>query len=87
MALCKAYKPCTRLGYEELDGLLTVLDRRICETVNDLDSNACYYYTGAALAVHIFRYHEFVDVPDDFIRLFDLQIKNMKLNMEEEHEL
>lgn len=69
MALCKHYKPYTRLDHEELDGLLNVLSREIAERGEDGDSSTPYY-VGASLAFKILRYHEFVDVPNDFMSLF-----------------
>ena len=70
MALSKIYKPYTRLGHEEVDGLIKVLEREIAQLGEDGELSTAYYI-GALTAIKILRYHEFLDVPDDFVRLFD----------------
>ena len=68
MALCKTYRPYTRLEHFELDGLLSVLDREIAQRGEDGEADTLYY-EGVHDAISIIRYHEFVDTQDDFMRL------------------
>lgn len=70
MTLSRHYRPCTRMDHEELDGLLSVLDRKVAELGEDGDWNTAYY-VGARTALSILRHHEFVDTQADFMRLFE----------------
>ena len=76
MTLIRHYKPSTRLDHYELEGLLNTLRQRVDDIEESGEVNAPYYI-GAAIALHIVRYHEFVDVPADFIKLFDRQLQDM----------
>lgn len=76
MTLIRHYRPSTRIDHDELDGLLNVLQRRVDEQEENGEA-IIPYYIGAAIALHIIRYHEFVDVPDDFVALFDRQLHDM----------
>ena len=76
MALVRKLAPATRLDYLELDGLLTRLDREIAERGENGDSSTSYF-VGAYIAVSIFRYHEFIDTQDDFIPIFENQLRQL----------
>lgn len=75
MALSKIYQPYTRLGHLEADGLINVLEREIAERGENGETSTPYY-VGAMTAIKILRYHEFIDVPDDFLNLFDHYIND-----------
>ena len=70
MALAKIYQPYTRLNHEELDGLLHILKNTTLE-LSDNGNTDALLYLGAFFALSILRYHEFVDFPDDFMRLLE----------------
>jgi len=77
MTLARQYRPSVRLDWEELDGLLRMLDDRIAEMGENGEYITCYY-VGARTAASIFRFCEFVDVPADFMRLFDRKIRDIE---------
>ena len=58
------------MDHDELDGLLSVLDRKVAELGEECDYNTPYY-VGAYIALSILRHHEFVDTQADFMRLFE----------------
>ena len=70
MTLSRVYLPSTRIEHEELDGLLNVLDRRINETGENGETSTSYY-VGAQIALTIIKCHERVELPDDFMAIFD----------------
>lgn len=70
MALCKTYRPYTRLEHYELDGLLSVLDRTIAQRGEDGEADTLYY-EGVHDAISIIRFHEFVDTQYDFMNLIN----------------
>lgn len=74
--LIRHYKPNTRLDHFELDGLITALNNRI-EDMTENGEAVTPYYQGALLAVEIFRFHEFVETQDDFLRLFDKYVNDI----------
>ena len=77
MSLVSQYKPSTRLDHMELDGLLSVLSRRI-EEAGENGEAITPYYIGAHIALSIVRYHEFVDTQHDFMRLFERLFENLE---------
>lgn len=70
MALVKRSRPTVILGCDELDGLIKLLEASHRPLAEDGEVDALYY-EGALAAVSIFRYHEYVDFPADFMRLFE----------------
>lgn len=70
MTLARTYSANTRIDHYDLDGLLSVLDRRIDELGSDGDPST-RFYVGAYSALSILRYHEFVDTQADFMALLD----------------
>jgi len=70
MTLFRTYQPNTRFDHFEMDGLINRLDREIEERGENGDASTPYL-VGARIAMHIARYHEFVDTQEDFMRLFD----------------
>ena len=77
MTLSRIYRPSTRIEHDELDGLINILDRRIAECIENKDENGSYYL-GAKMALTIIRYHEWVELPDDFMLVFDNYMTNGK---------
>jgi len=77
MALFRTYQPYTRLGHFEMDGLLSRLDREIEERGENGEASTPYY-VGARIAVHIARYHEFVDTQEEFMLLFDRALAELE---------
>ena len=55
----------------DVDGLLKVLDRRAAEST---DSIVWARYSGAARAISIISYHDYIDTQADFMRLFEKDI-------------
>ena len=77
MTLISYYKPATRIDHYELDGLLSVLASKI----NEYGDNGEYrtaYYVGAHTALHILRYHEFVETQHDFMLVFERLIDELE---------
>ena len=68
MTLARTFRANTRIDHDDLDGLLSVLDREIAELGEDGDARTSYY-VGARIALSIVRHHEFVDTQADFMRL------------------
>ena len=62
------------MSVDDLDGLLTRLKHEVAER-GEAGDWWTPYYVGASIAVHIIRYHEWVDTQDDFMNLFAAQIK------------
>jgi hypothetical protein len=69
------------MSVDDLDGLLTRFKHEVAERGEDGEW-VTPYYVGASIAVHIFRYHEFVNTQDDFMQLFAAQLR--LLNGDEE---
>ena len=65
--LSRHYQPSTRINHFELDGLIAALRRQ----EDEVDYTLRDAYTGALIALQIFRYHEFLDTQADFMRLFE----------------
>lgn len=74
MTLIRQYRPSARITFDELDGLLKLLSDRIDDAVEN-DNSDFSYYIGAYMALEIIRYHEQVDIPQDFMRLLELRIE------------
>lgn len=70
MTLSRIYRPSTRIEHEELDGLLNILERTINEHGENGESNTPYY-VGARIALTILREHERIEMPEDFVLVFD----------------
>ena len=77
MALFRTYQPNTRFDHFEMDGLINRLDREIGERGENGDASTPYL-VGARIAMHIARYHEFVDTQDDFMHLFDKALDELE---------
>ena len=77
MALSRIYRPSTRIEHDELDGLLNVIDRRIAES-GENGELVTSYYVGAQIALTIIRCHERIELPDDFLAIFDNYLENAK---------
>ena len=69
MTLARVFRANTRIDHDDLDGLLSVLDRDIA-AARDVGGSAAFY-RGARTALSIIRHHEFVDTQADFMRLLD----------------
>lgn len=74
MTLIRQYRPSARITFDELDGLLKLLDDEIAER-GDNGEIETMYFVGAAFALEIIRYHEHVDFPEDFMAIFRQKIK------------
>ena len=72
--LSRIYLPSTRIEHEELDGLLNILSRTIAEHGERGDYDTAYY-VGAQIALTIIRCHERIEMPEDFIAIFDNYLK------------
>ena len=77
MALFRTYQPNTRFDHYEMDGLINRLGREIDERGEAGDASTPYL-VGALIAMHIARYHEFVDTQEDFMRLFDRALEDLE---------
>ena len=77
MTLFRTYQPNTRFDHYEMDGLINRLDNEIAER-GDAGDATTPYYVGARIAMHIARYHEFVDTQEDFMRLFERALEDLE---------
>ena len=74
MALFRSYPANVRIGVDELDGLLRVLDARIDAMRTDGEADVALY-EGARIALSIIRRHERIEYPIDFLSLFELYLR------------
>lgn len=76
MALIRHYKPSVRMEYEELDGLIRVIDNAADNDMLDTCERAAYI--GAEIALNIIRNHELVEYPHQFLSLFEHYLDSAK---------
>lgn len=77
MAVTKFYQPCSSVYHYELDGTLKLLGDKVDRLGEDGEVDALYY-EGAQDALEIIRDYEFVDTPQDFVRLLDVLKHNRR---------
>ena len=71
MAVTKSYQPYSRVDHYELDGTLKLLGDKV-STMGEAGDVDALYYEGAQDALEIIRGYEFVDKPQDFVRLLGI---------------
>ena len=71
MAVTKFYQPYSRVDHYELDGTLKLLGDKV-STMGEAGDVDALYYEGAQDALEIIRGYEFVDKPQDFVRLLGI---------------
>ena len=74
MTLFRSYPANVRIGTDELDGLLRILDARIDAMLADGEADAALY-EGARIALSIIGRHERIEYPIDFLSLFELYLR------------
>lgn len=67
MALIRHYKPSVRLEYEELDGLINVINQQL--ESGDLSTDVEIAFIGCLATLEIIRNHEYVEYPHQFVEL------------------
>lgn len=72
MALIRHYKPSVRLEYEELDGLINVINQQI--ESGDLSTDMEIAFIGCLATLEIIRHHEYVEYPHQFVELFKVYL-------------
>ena len=71
MAVTKFYQPYSRVDHYELDGTIKLLGDKV-STMGEAGEVDALYYEGAQDALEIIRGYEFVDKPQDFLRLLGI---------------
>ncbi len=71
MAVTKFYQPYSRVDHYELDGTIKLLGDKV-STMGEAGEVDALYYEGAQDALEIIRGYEFVDKPQDFVRLLGI---------------
>jgi hypothetical protein len=82
MTLLYRDRPKIRLGVDEVAGLLNVLDAAIDEQA-DSGELSTFYLVGARVALEIVFEQEHVELPQDFMRLFEQKIKALETDWSE----
>ena len=75
--LLSSYKPSTRVYHEELDGTLNIANRKIDE-LGEEGSWKTPYYVGMAMCLMIEKSYEYVEYPQDFIKIFELMLDELE---------
>ena len=70
MALVRHYRPSVRMEYEELDGLINVIDKMLNDDESTMDNSERLAFIGASITLEIIRHHEYVEYPHQFVDLF-----------------
>ena len=70
------YRPMKRLGVEELDGLVNMLEQRIGAAAFDEPTPRQWRDEGAWLALHLLLTGRF-DTPDTFLAVFDVKCEEI----------
>lgn len=77
MAVTKFYQPYSRVDHYELDGTIKLLGDKV-STMGEAGEVDALYYEGAQDALEIIRGYEFVDKPQDFVRLLGILLDRRK---------
>lgn len=81
LSLIRHSKPSTRIEHYDLDGLLTRLEQLIAEHGENGEYRTAYY-VGAHTALHILRYHEFVETQHDFMLIFEKLLDDLEKELD-----
>lgn len=71
MSLIQHYKPSVRMEYDELDGLIRTINRKLDDDDFGGDEIERTLYIGALMTLKIIRNHHYVDYPHQFMDLFE----------------